>query len=102
MGEEGKWHLHNAVKVEDVVYHPECYKDHQNKLQRDEENETPDTSNIEADMEADTNVIVKEETNEQEEQVVVKEEDQDMENERTEQEKAVVKEEQENVEEDLA
>jgi len=44
--EDGQWHLHNAVKMEDVVYHPECYKDHQKKMERDEQ-DAQDASNVE-------------------------------------------------------
>ena len=69
-GDNGQWHLHNAVKMEEVVYHPECFKDHQKKMERDQ----LDASNVSemsesAPMEVDEEVKVEEATEEEEKEV---------------------------------
>ena len=39
--EEGGWHLHNALRTEEGLYHPECHKDKDNGM---------DASNVDINM----------------------------------------------------
>ena len=29
-GDEGSWHIHNAMRTEEGLFHPECHKNHKN------------------------------------------------------------------------
>ena len=31
-GDEGSWHIHNAMRTEEGLFHPECHKDKDNGM----------------------------------------------------------------------
>ncbi|XP_004517564.1 uncharacterized protein LOC101455197 isoform X2 [Ceratitis capitata] len=59
--ETEEWHLRNAIRVNDKIYHPLCYEDYKAALNA--KDEKPDKKTEEApaggDMEADDDVIIK-------------------------------------------
>merc|ERR1711990_306676 len=56
-GDEGSWHIHNAMRTEEGLFHPECHKDKDNGM---------DASNVDTSME-EVSSPVKKEVKEEEE-----------------------------------
>ena len=59
-GDEGSWHIHNAMRTEEGLFHPECHKDKDNGM---------DGSMVDTSME-ETSSPVKKEVKEEKEKVV--------------------------------
>ena len=50
-GDEGSWHIHNAMRTEEGLFHPECHKDKDNGM---------DASNVDSSMEEASSPVKKE------------------------------------------
>merc|ERR1719234_2464565 len=61
-GDEGSWHIHNAMRTEEGLFHPECHKDKDNGM---------DASNVDTSMEDNVSSPVKKEVKEEEEEEVL-------------------------------
>merc|ERR1711990_1368430 len=59
-GDEGSWHIHNAMRTEEGLFHPECHKDKDNGM---------DGSMVDTSMEETSSPVKKEVKKEEEEKV---------------------------------